>query len=141
MKLTLQHNLKRLLLVLSMVLFIGCSAPKEIIREVPVEVVRTEYRDIYVHDSIYEHDSIFIAVNGDTVTKEVYKYKYLQNTVHDTLVTHDTVPKILTVTETKVVEKKVPQWWPVYLTGGLLLLIGIGYLIYKFKNKISWLKF
>jgi len=141
MKLTLQHNLKRLLLVLSMVLFIGCSAPKEIIREVPVEVVRTEYRDTYVHDSIYEHDSIFIAVNGDTVTKEVYKYKYLQNTVHDTLITHDTVPKILTVTETKVVEKKVPQWWPVYLTGGLLLLIGIGYLIYKFKNKISWLKF
>lgn len=140
MKLTLQHNLKRLLLVLSMVLLIGCSAPKEIIREVPVEVVRTEYRDIYVHDSIYEHDSIFIVQNGDTVTKEVYKYKYLQNTVHDTLITHDTVPKVLTVTETKVVEKKVPQWWPVYLTGGLLALLGIGYLIYKFKNKLLWLK-
>ena len=135
------HFLKRILLTLGLVLAVGCTSPKEIIREVPVEVIKTEYKTEYVHDSIYEHDSIFIAVNGDTVTKEVYKYKYLQNTVHDTLITHDTVPKILTVTETKVVEKKVPQWWPVYLTGGLLLLIGIGYLIYKFKNKISWLKF
>lgn len=127
--------------ILSVGLFLAsCTSPKEIIKEVPVEVVRTEYRDIYVHDSIYEHDSVFIAMNGDTVTKEVYKYKYLQNTVHDTLVTHDTVPKVLTVTETKIVEKKVPQWWPVYLTGGLLILAAIGYLIFKFKNKLLWLK-
>ena len=113
-------------------LTLGCSSPKEIIREVPVEVVRTEYKNIFIHDSIHEHDSIFIAVNGDTVTKEIYKYKYIQSTVHDTLVAHDTIPKVVTVTQ--IVEKKVPQWWPVYLTMGLLIVAAICYLWFKFKK-------
>lgn len=114
-------------------LLVGCTAPKEIIREVPVEVVKTEYKTQYVHDSIYVHDSSFVEVKGDTVYSTIFKTKYVKNTVHDTLVTHDTVPQPITVTETKVIEKKVPQWWPVYLTGGLILLIGIAYVTMKSK--------
>lgn len=119
------------LLVIS--LLTSCTTPREIIREVPVEVVKTEYKTQYVHDSIYVHDSSFVEVKGDTVYSTIFKTKYVKNTVHDTLVTHDTVPQPITVTETKVVEKKVPQWWPVYLTGGLILLIGIAYVVVKSK--------
>lgn len=116
-----------------MLLLIGCKGPKEIIKEVPVEVVKTEYKDIYHFDSIYLHDSINTYIKGDTVFRDKLQYKYIEKQVHDTLVTHDTIPKTVTVTE--IVEKKVPQWWPVWLFCGIVVLGGIGYLIYKYRNK------
>lgn len=97
------------------ILTIGCTSPKEIIKEVPVEVVKTKYETQYLHDSVYLHDSIIINVSGDTVVKELWKTKYVYKAIHDTINTHDSVEVPITVTETKIVEKKVPQWWPVYL--------------------------
>lgn len=124
-----------IILALCTILLTGCHSPKEIIREVPVEVIKTEYQTQYIHDSIYQHDSTYIYMKGDTVFKTVDKLKYIERTVHDTLITHDTIPQTITVTE--VVEKKVPQWWPVWLFCGLIILGGIVYTIYKFKNKIK----
>lgn len=124
-----------IILVLCIILLTGCHSPKEIIREVPVEVIKTEYQTQYIHDSIYQHDSTYIYMKGDTVFKTVDKLKYIERTVHDTLITHDTIPQTITVTE--VVEKKVPQWWPVWLFCGLIISGGIVYIIYKFKNKIK----
>lgn len=124
-----------IILALCIILLTGCHSPKEIIREVPVEVIKTEYQTQYIHDSIYQHDSTYIYMKGDTVFKTVDKLKYIERTVHDTLITHDTIPQTITVTE--VVEKKVPQWWPVWLFCGLIISGGIVYIIYKFKNKIK----
>ena len=44
---------------------------------IPVESVRTEYktRDSIRYDSIYQRDSIYTLVKGDTVYQ--YRYKYL----------------------------------------------------------------
>ena len=117
-------------ILLLSILFTGCTVTKEVIREVPVEVVKTEYKTQYVHDSVYLHDSTFIVVKGDTVFNNVYKTKYIQKTVHDTLITHDTIPQPVTITETKIVEKKVPQWWPVWLVA---CIIGLYFLITKTK--------
>lgn len=120
-------------IALASLLFIGCGTPKEIIREVPVEVVKEVEKKVYVHDSIHETDTVKMYIKGDTVFQERIKYKFVSSLKHDTLEIHDTVPIALTTTETKYVEKKVPQWWPVYLTGGLILLIGIAYVVVKSK--------
>ena len=44
---------------------------------IPIESVKTEYnvRDSIRYDSIYQHDSVYLTVKGDTVYQ--YKYKYL----------------------------------------------------------------
>lgn len=104
------------------ILFIGCTTTKEIIKEVPVEVIKTEYQTQYIHDSIYTHDSTFIYMKGDTVFNTQYKFKYIERIAHDTLITHDTIPQIINTETTKVVTKNNPQWWPVWLALGIVLL-------------------
>jgi len=104
------------------VLFVGCTATKEVIKEVPVEVIKTEYKTEYIHDSIYQHDSTYIYMKGDTVFKTVDKLKYIERRVHDTLITHDTIPQIVNTETTVVKEVNKPQWWPVWLTLGIVLL-------------------
>lgn len=109
------------LLVIS-VLFIGCTTVKEVIKEVPVEVIREVEKTVYVHDTTYTKDSVIIYQRGDTIFKEKLIYKYVGKTVHDTLITHDTIPQIINTetTVTKTVNK--PQWWPVWLAVGIVLL-------------------
>ena len=109
-------------ILLVSILFIGCTTPKEIIREVPVEVIKTEYKTEYIHDSIYQHDSTYIYMKGDTVFKTVDKLKYIERRVHDTLITHDTIPQIVNTETTVVKEVNKPQWWPVWLALGIVLL-------------------
>lgn len=113
--------MKKLIYLIPLFL-IGCTAPKEIIREVPVEVIKTEYRTEYIHDSIYQHDSAYIYMKGDTVFKTVDKLKYIERRVHDTLITHDTIPQIINTETTKIVTKNKPQWWPVWLALGIVAL-------------------
>ena len=127
---------KKVIVIVTLCLLLsGCRSPKEIIKEVPVEIVKTEYKDLWHFDSIYLKENVYIYQKGDTIFRDSTHIKYVEKQVHDTLITHDTVPKTVTITE--IVEKKVPQWWPVWLFCGLIVLGGIGYIIYKFKNKIK----
>lgn len=52
--------------------FVSCRT-----QYIPVETVRTEYRvrDSIRHDSVYQQDSVYVLVKGDTVYQ--YRYKYL----------------------------------------------------------------
>lgn len=109
-------------ILLTVILLTACSTPKEIIREIPVEVIKTEYNTQYIHDSIYTHDSTFVYMKGDTVFNTQYKYKYIERIAHDTLITHDTIPQIINTETTVTVTKKQPQWWPVWLALGIILL-------------------
>ena len=54
---------------------------------VPVETVRTEYktRDSIRHDSVYQQDSVYVLVKGDTIYQ--YRYKYPVSYTHLTLPT------------------------------------------------------
>ena len=78
------------------------------VRYVPVETVKTEYktRDSIRHDSIYQRDSVFYMVKGDTVykykEKYLYKYLFLNKT--------DTVLKVDSVQVPYPVEKKLTRW-------------------------------
>lgn len=103
-------------------LFIGCTTVKEVIREVPVEVVHDVYHNIYIHDTTHVTDSTIIYQKGDTVFKEKYINKYIERIVHDTLKTHDTIPQIINTETTKIVTKNKPQWWPVWIALGLVLV-------------------
>lgn len=113
--------MKKSLLLLGLIILNSCST-KTIVKEIPVETIRTEYKDIYHFDSIYLKENVYVYQRGDTVFKDSISIKYVEKQIHDTLITHDTIPQIINNETTKVVEKKVPQWWPVWLSLGIVLL-------------------
>ena len=65
----MKHTLY-ILVIISLMFCASCAHTKYITREIPVEVVKTSYQNVFVHDSIYKTDSIFVEIKGDTVTKE-----------------------------------------------------------------------
>lgn len=99
--------MKNLLYIILLMLAI-CLTSCRSIKYVPVETVKTEYktRDSIRFDSIYEHDSIFLFVNGDTVYKEKYRYKYRYLTINKT----DTVMLTDSVQIPYPVEKQLTRW-------------------------------
>lgn len=124
-----------IILLLACIIFAGCCSPKEIIREVPVEVVHDVYHNVYIHDTTHTTDSVIMYQKGDTVFKEKYVYKYIGNTVHDTIATHDTIPAPYPVVEEKII--KEAKWWPVWLVLGIELLGIIAIIIIKIENKFK----
>ncbi|WP_289622033.1 hypothetical protein [Bacteroides congonensis] len=122
------------LLILSMCL-VSCRT-----QYVPVETVRTEYktRDSIRFDSIYNQDSIYILVKGDTVYqykyKYLYKYQYLNRT--------DTVIKTDSVQVPYPVEKQLNRWQSIKMELGgwafgliiAFVLIIIGRIVFKLKK-------
>lgn len=108
---------------------------------VPIETVRTEYktRDSIRIDSIYQQDSVYVLVKGDTIYqykyKYLYKYQYLNRT--------DTVIKVDSVQVPYPVEKQLSRWqslkmelggWAFGLVIAFVLII-IGRIVYRYKNK------
>lgn len=92
-----------IILLTSAICFISCRT-----QYIPVETVRTEYktRDSIRVDGIYNQDSIYVLVKGDTVYqyryKYLYKYQYLNRT--------DTMIKIDSVQVPYPVEKLLTRW-------------------------------
>lgn len=84
---------------------------------VPITNTTVEYRNRLVHDSIYNHDSVYVYIKGDTVFKYKEKIAFRCINKTDTLLRTDTikVPVVTTkkviqkVTETKEVNKM--YWW------------------------------
>lgn len=130
--------MKRLVYIILLVLAV-CSCTS--VKYVPVETVRTEYktRDSIRYDSIYQRDSIYTLIRGDTVYKYkeryLYKYLFLNKT--------DTVLKTDSVQVPYLVEKKLTKWQEVKIElGGWVFgivigfaLIVVGWLVYKRVKK------
>ena len=78
-------------------LAVGCTTTKY----VPVESVRVD--SVYVarveRDSIYERDSVFVAVKADTVFVSKVQYRYRDRIVRDTLsvLQRDTITRVVEV--------------------------------------------
>ncbi len=120
------------ILLTSAIWFISCRT-----QYIPVETVRTEYktRDSIRVDSIYNQDSIYVLVKGDTVYqyryKYLYKYQYLNRT--------DTMIKIDSVQVPYPVEKQLTRWqqMKIELGGwafGVIIAFGLvisGWVIYS----------
>lgn len=128
--------MKNLLYIILLMLAI-CLTSCRSIKYVPVETVKTEYktRDSIRFDSIYEHDSIFLFVKGDTVYKEKYRYKYRYLTINKT----DTVMLTDSVQIPYPVEKQLTRWqqMKIELGGwavGVIVILSIVLMIKLFRN-------
>lgn len=115
-------------------LAVGCTTTKC----VPVESVRVD--SVYVarveRDSIYEHDSVFVAVKADTVFFSRVQYRYRDRIVRDTL----SVVQRDTITRVAEVEKKLTrnEQLKMDIGGGVLwalpIIIGL-YILYRRLKK------
>ncbi|WP_270603962.1 hypothetical protein [Bacteroides ovatus] len=128
--------MKNLLYIILLTLAI-CLTSCRSIKYVPVETVKTEYktRDSIRFDSIYEHDSIFLFVKGDTVYKEKYRYKYRYLTINKT----DTVMLTDSVQIPYPVEKQLTRWqqMKIELGGwavGVIVILSIALMLKLFRN-------
>lgn len=128
--------MKNLLYIILLMLAI-CLTSCRSIKCVPVETVKTEYktRDSIRFDSIYEHDSIFLFVKGDTVYKEKYRYKYRYLTINIT----DTVMLTDSVQIPYPVEKQLTRWqqMKIELGGwavGVIVILSIVLMLKLFRN-------
>lgn len=108
---------------------------------IPVETIRMEYktRDSTRYDSIYQRDSVYMLVNGDTVY--LYKYKYLYRYL--TINKADTVIKTDSIQVPYPVEKQLTRWQALKMELGgwafgiimLIVLIIVGSLVYRIRGK------
>lgn len=132
--------MKSLLYIILLTLAIFITSCRSI-RYVPVETVRTEYktRDSIRIDSIYQQDSVYVLVKGDTVYqykyKYLYKYQYLNRT--------DTVIKIDSVQVPYPVEKQLNRWQSIKMElsgwafGAVILFVSffVGWIVFRMKKK------
>ena len=103
---------------------------------VPVESVRTEYRDNYVRDSIFRYDSIFVKGKGDTLIVERYRYLYRDKMVRDSVFVNDTVRVPYPVEVEKRV-KYVSGWQNFQIWCGRILLGAIiVILLYTYVKRV-----
>ena len=109
---------------------------------VPITNTKIEYRDRFLYDSIYVHDSIFTFIKGDTVyiskNKETNRLVNKDNTIikTDTIKVPVEITKTVTKTEIQIKEVNRLYWWQkglIYL-GLIVLLSGIVFLIIKIKK-------
>lgn len=128
-----------IVLVTILLFLIGCKAKTVF---VPVESVKTEYRDRLERDSIYVHDSTVITKAGDTITIFKYKYIYKDRVVKDTVNTTDSIAVPYPVVEIREVNvlnlfQKIQIWISRIF---ILLLVGYG-LKFVFPTLSKYIKF
>ena len=98
-------------------------------KEVPVVMHDTIAQNIWRIDTTIVKDSVYFAINGDTIYKERYNTKWRIKVAHDTINKVVTIPVevVRTRTKTKTVVKEVNR---IYLWQKVLMLIGGASLIY-----------
>ncbi len=112
-------------------LFVGSCTTT---RVVPVERVRVDslYFAKVERDSIYERDSVFVAVKADTVFKTSLKYVYRDRVVRDTVfrLKCDTVTKVVEV------ERPLSFWQQRKMEfGGVAMIASVIFLLWFFICK------
>ena len=98
------------------------------------------YVDRLKRDSIYQRDSIYMLIKGDTVYKYEYKYLYRDKLLRDTVSISktDSIPYPIEVP--KYVDKKL-SWWQTMLiyTGAIAWIVAIIGLAYWTNKRFNWL--
>ena len=125
-----------IILLMLAICFVSCRT-----QYIPVESVRTEYktRDSIRFDSIYQRDSIYTLIKGDTVYQYRYKYLYRYLTTNRT----DTIFKNDSIRVPYPVEKQLNRWqslkmelggWAFGIVIAFILIIR-GRIVYRCRNK------
>ena len=132
--------MKRLVYIIILLILAVCFTSCQT-QYIPVESVRTEYktRDSIRIDSIYQRDSIYTLVKGDSVYQYRYKYLYRYLTTNRT----DTILKNDSIRVPYPVERKLNRWqslkmelggWAFGIVVAFILII-IGRIEYRCRNK------
>jgi hypothetical protein len=108
------------------------------VQYVPVETVRTEYRDKIVKDSVFRYDSVFVKQIADIVFFERYKYLYRDKIVRDSIFKTDTIRVPYPVEVVKQVKAPLTSWqnfqvWCGRIALAVLLFVGL-YFVLKLKK-------
>lgn len=123
-------------LLLICVILVSCKTITQV-KEVPVETVKIEYQDRTIQDSIYFRDSILIVQKGDTIYNTQVKYRYKYKNRIDTIIKIDTIPNIITVTNTEV-QNKLYNWQKVLIgIGFIAALLSISYIVKYLRKHIK----
>ena len=115
------RKLLSFLVIVFCIMIVSCKSTEYI--EVPIETIKTEYRNQLRIDTVVARDSVVIREKGDTVIFEKYKYVYRVKEIKDTINITDTIPVITTVEVTKEVNKL--HTWQIVLMclgGGMIVL-------------------
>ena len=101
--------------------FIGCTTTKY----VPIESVRTEYKNKVEIDTIIINNDRIVKEKGDTIYITETKYVYKTKNKIDTILKIDTIPIIQEVEVIKEVNK-LKDWQVVLMVlgGGMVAVIG-----------------
>ena len=96
-------------------------------KEVPVVMHDTVAKNIWRIDTTIVKDSVYFAVNGDTIYKEKYNTLWRIKVAHDTInkVVEKPVEVLRTSIKTETKEVNRIYWWQ-----KVLMLIGVASLIY-----------
>ena len=112
------------------------------IQYVPVETVKTEYRDKIVRDSIFRYDSVFVKQTADTIFFERYKYLYRDKIIRDSVFIQDTIRVPYPVEVVKQVKAPLTGWQNFQVWCGrialILGLLAIVYFVLKLKKKLPF---
>lgn len=130
--------MKRLLYIIILLTLAICFTACRT-KYIPVETIRTVYktRDSTRYDSIYQRDSVYMLINGDTVYLYKYKYLYRYLTINKT----DTVIKTDSIQIPYPVEKQLSRWQALKMElGGWAFGIGIVFILIFVKSLVNRLK-
>lgn len=129
--------MKHLHYILITILLTSAICSCRSVRYIPVESIKHD--SIYItkeqRDSIYERDSIYVLVKGDTVFKYKDRFVYRDKVIRDTTYINHTD----TITKVMEVEKPLSRWQTIklnlggYMIGALALFII--YFLYKIFRK------
>ena len=115
------------------VIILTCCKTTERVEYVPVETVKTEYKDriVETYDSVHITDSVYVAVKGDTTLVYKYRDRWKLKLVHDTAYVNRTD----SIRIPYPVEKKLSKWeqFKVDYCGYLMMVIlaAFGYIIFR----------
>jgi len=127
--------------IFTILLLCVCSSCKTQ-KYIPVETVKTEYRDKILRDSIFLYDSVFVKEKGDTLILERYRYMYKDKIIRDSIFVNDTIRVPYPVEVVKEVKAPLSGWQNFQLWSGrialIIMLLIIVYFVLKLTKKLPF---
>ena len=128
----LKMALVGIVILIALMIFTSCKT-----RYIPVESVKTEYKDKYLRDSIYLKELVRIYQRGDTVFKDSIVYKYKDKLIKDT-VRIDSIVQVPYPVKGDTIEVNRLKWYQeacIWFTSLVLVVLAI-YLGVRYRGKI-----
>ena len=129
--------MKQNTILYSLTLFLSLCCSCKMPQYIPVETIKTEYRDNFVRDSIYRYDSIYIKEKGDTLIFERYRYLYRDKFIRDSIFINDTIRVPYPVEVPKPVKKPLTRWQNFQVWSGRIALVVVLFLLIYFVLRLK----